>query len=365
MATLQELKDRTRLELSDLKVPFYERFTGSGTGTRFDLKGIRNVDQVVLYELENPSNPLTEGTDYTLHPRDGMIVFPAPPDAGKHFVAEGEYSTFFSDEEIDLFVRSAFGMHTRGRGINYSALPGHEVILVAILAKIEALWVLKTSSAYDINVHAPEGMFIPRGQRFEQLNLLLQEMETRYRELSGALGVGLYAVEMFNLRRVSRTTGRYVPIYLDREFDDTRPPQRVYPDISPMGDDVAVDEVLVHDLHVRQGEAFEESFWLEDDDGEIRILTGDEEFTSRLMKGKHTAAIYPVTLLPEFTISVDTSEDTVSLTLSEEETSKLETTGDYFYHLKGPNSEGDTITLVQGRVRVTSDLPEKSTNIQV
>ena len=363
MATLQELIDRTRLELSDLKVPLYERVSGSGSSARFDLKGVQNVTDVYVYPLGDPEAVLDEGADFTLHPREGLIVFDVPPPAGQVYIVEGEYSAYFSDEEIETFVKSAYQMHTRDRGIHYSALPSYEVLLVAILAKIEALWVLKTSSAYDINVHAPEGMFIPRGQRFEQLNLLVREMEERYKELSGALGVGLYAVEMFNLRRVSRSTGRYVPVYIDREFDDTRPPQRVYPNISSMFRPRAVDEVPKVTLNVRQGEPFAEDFFFTDEQGEIRILNGLEEFTAKLMLGKHTASVYATRILPQFTVEIDPTQDTVTLSLDEEQTAKLETTGDYFYHLRGPDENGETITLVRGTILVASDLPLKSTNI--
>jgi hypothetical protein len=46
------------------------------------------------------------------------------------------------------------------------------------------------------------------------------------------MNIGRYKIEMLTLRRVSKTTGRYVPIYIDREFDDwTIYPVRVFPPI--------------------------------------------------------------------------------------------------------------------------------------
>jgi hypothetical protein len=54
------------------------------------------------------------------------------------------------------------------------------------------------------------------------------------------LGLGLGALEIFRLRRVSLTTGRYVPVYTDREFDDPRWPKRQFP---PIPDPVPNDTV--------------------------------------------------------------------------------------------------------------------------
>ncbi|MCA1791509.1 MAG: hypothetical protein LC667_17170 [Thioalkalivibrio sp.] len=364
MATLEDIKARTRLELSDLKVPFYERFNGSGSSARFDIKGIQHIEgDVFVYPLGNPGSPLTEGTEFEVQRREGMLIFATPPTAGEIYIIEGEYSRFFSDEEIGIFTKTAFEMHTRGRGVNYTGLPSHEVLLVAILAQIEALWVLKASSAYDINIHAPEGMFVPRGQRFEQLNVFLQEVEQRYRDLSGALGVGLYAVEMFSLRRVSRTTGRYVPIFIDREYDDTRPPQRVYPSISPMGGEVADETVMQHTLQVYQGRPFEEEFYLELD-GAVENFDPDEEFIARLLFSKHATYHYR-DILPEFMVTVNANENTVKVALTKEDTAKLQSTGAYVWELAWVESEDDTVPLVQGTVLVESALPVKNVHVKM
>lgn len=362
MATLQELIDRTRLELSDLKVPLYERVSGSGSSARFDLKGVQNVTDIYVYPLGDPEAVLDEGTDYTLHAREGLIVFPEPPPAGTVFVVEGEYSRFFGDEELEIFVRTAFEMHTRGRNprISYGALPSHEVLLVAILAQIEALWVLKASSAYDINVHAPEGMFIPRGQRFEQLNRFLMEVEQRYKDLSGALGVGLYAVEMFNLRRVSRTTGRYVPVYIDREFDDTRIPQRVFPTVGNQFADMpepSEDDVV---LQMYQGRSFERILELFEDDGEY-TLTGADEFEAQIFMSPYATNTLREDV-PQFTVETDATSVTLSLTA--EQTAKFESNGSYVWVVSW-RRDGEEITRVQGRLLVEAGFPLKSPRIKV
>ena len=366
MATLEEIVKRTRLELSDLKVPFYERVVGSGNSARFDLKGITNIEgDFFLYPLGDSANPLVEDTDYTLHRREGKVYFTNPPTTGEVYIAEGEFSKHFSDEEIELFVKTAFDMHTRGRNpkIGYSALPSHEVLLVAILAQIEALWVLKASSAYEINIHAPEGMFIPRGQRFEQLNMFLREVEARYKELSAAMGVGLYAVEMFNLRRVSRTTGRYVPVYLDREFDDTRPPQRVYPTISSQFEETPDPTIETEDIQLLQGRAFEHEFSIEDD-----VDMTASKFEVALLRTKYQISPYSREVLPEFEVETrDVPEDkAVIVRLTAEETGKLQSSGSYVYELRwAPDQDTEPFPVQNGKLMVEQGYPIKSTNVVV
>lgn len=364
--TLQDLMARTRLELSDVKVPFYERIVGSGESVRFDLKGISNISgDFFLYPVDNPSAPLEENTDFTLHRDTGLVIFSSPPTAGTAYIAEGEYGEYFSDAEIETFVRTAFDMHTRNRNprVTYASLPSHEVLLVAILAQIEALWVLKAASAYEINVHAPEGMYIPRGQRFEQLNLFLQEVEARYKELSNALGVGLYAVEMFTLRRVSRGTGRYVPIYLDREYDDTRPPQRVFPNISTQGIELPESTIAKENIQVTQNRPFEKIFAITEDDVPLVLDTARDVFDVQLLRTPYTAHLYR-DYLPQFNVVVGVpfgNEVTISLTA--EETSKLESTGSYQWSFAW-SRDGEELYRVEGELLVEAALPLKSVHVR-
>ena len=363
MTSPQRLADRTRLQLADLRVPFYERFTGSGSGTRFKLKSVPNIETLYLYRLGEPEVLLEEGTEFSVHRDSGTIVFPTPPPAGETFVAEGEHAQFFSEEQIATFVQTAFDLHTDGRNpkLSYSSLPPREELLVAILAQIEGLWVLKMSSAYQIDIHAPEGMYIPRSQRFQQLNVILQELEKRYKELSGALGVGLYAVEMFNLRRVSRWTGRYVPTYIDREFDDTRPPQRVLPNISAQGMDLPDPVAATYHLTVIQGRAFEEELQLQGEDGGLLDLTQYTDAKATLFLGRYTVSM-PRVVLPNFETFLDPATATVRITLSIEDTKRLQSSGNYVWSLVLTDEDGE-LPLIEGEVRVVQSVPLKSVNV--
>jgi hypothetical protein len=83
----------------------------------------------------------------------------------------------------------------------------------------------------DIDVSTPEGMFIPARQRYTQVLQMLGPFEAEFQSKADMLGMGLGALEVFRLRRVALTTGRYVPVYQEREIDDPRWPNRLWPPI--------------------------------------------------------------------------------------------------------------------------------------
>jgi hypothetical protein len=60
---------------------------------------------------------------------------------------------------------------------------------------------------------------------------MLQYWESEYSDKAAMLNMGLGALQVFQLRRVAYMTGRYVPVYKSREFDDPDPPERLYPPI--------------------------------------------------------------------------------------------------------------------------------------
>ena len=59
----------------------------------------------------------------------------------------------------------------------------------------------------------------------------ISAMTDRYQEFCGQLNVGVFRMETLQLRRTSQTTGRLVPIFEPREYDDPRWPQRELPPI--------------------------------------------------------------------------------------------------------------------------------------
>ena len=109
--------------------------------------------------------------------------------------------------------------------------------ILATAAAVEALWAEYTHAARQIDVSSPE-VSIPVRQRVEQLGSLLQMKIEELRRMEAASNVGRYKIEMFTLRRISKTTGRYVPIFKGQEYDDWDfYPERILP---PIDDGCAV-----------------------------------------------------------------------------------------------------------------------------
>ena len=123
-----------------------------------------------------------------------------------------------------------------GRAINVATLPQLEEYPVAVYATTLALYTLATDASFDIDIQAPDGVSIPRSERYRQLMEMMQARQAQYRDLCAQLGIGLYGIEVFTLRRVSKATGRYVPVYKPQEVDDRSFPQRVHTKLPTYGD---------------------------------------------------------------------------------------------------------------------------------
>jgi len=241
--SLATITAKAQLVPRDFGEEFQARVTGDGTTMRFDLPKANVALSSVTVESTTPvtltpaaSFPPGSG-EYWLDARQGVVTLGTPLADGIDLVAEGTGSLATVPDDLGQFIEIAFDMHTADRypAVTIDQLPPMEEYLVAILAVREALWSQVAEAAQEVNVDTPEGMHIPAGQRYQQLLGLIQQLDAHYKELSALLGVGLYAVEMFTLRRVSRTTNRLVPIYIAQEFDDHSPPIRIKPPINPGG----------------------------------------------------------------------------------------------------------------------------------
>jgi hypothetical protein len=60
------------------------------------------------------------------------------------------------------------------------------------------------------------------------LQSLCQTWELEYRKHANNLNIGPERIDQFSLRRVSRTTNRYVPLYLAKELGDYGPMERIF-----------------------------------------------------------------------------------------------------------------------------------------
>lgn len=255
MATLAGVIERIRSEIGDFGSPFRDDFTGGGELSSFDLSETHVLTgSVTAYLVEGGiSTALVQDTDYRIDSREGRCVLlgaRGPLAHGQQLVVQGSGAGMFSDQELGVYVQDAVTQHAYGRTfqsryrdelgfirytddpVTLTTLPPVEEPLVAYLATTNVLWTLATDAASDASISTAEGTNVDRAGRYRQLMEHLGSLQTRYNTLSSQLNVGLASIQVFQLRRVSRTTNRLVPVFREREYDDAGYPQRLLPPVS-------------------------------------------------------------------------------------------------------------------------------------
>lgn len=260
MAVLADIITRVRNELGDLSRPFHDVYTGTGNDSSYDLTEERvQVSDVTATYPDGTTITLSDGVDYVVDTVNGLILFqsgsftPVPPSVV--ILVNGTTYGMFTDDEITLFVNDAVIQHCHHRETTWryrdgngffryarrpmdlDTLPPIEELLVSYLGTLNALWELSTDAATDVDVDTADGTHLARSQRYAQILNQIDVLTTRYTTLCEQLNVGLARIEMGNLRRVSRTTGRLVPIFREREFDDYTLPTRMIPEIDAQDED--------------------------------------------------------------------------------------------------------------------------------
>ena len=193
------------------------------------------------------------------------------------------------------------------------SLPGLEEYPVVVYAATLALYALANDAAFDINVFAPDGVTIPRSERYQQLMQMVQARQQQYRELCSQLGIGLYKIDVFSFRRISKTTNRYVPIFLPQEIDDRTTPQRAVLSIPSYGSAIAPSSVPTHDLLMYEGDTF--TAILDFPDAlDVSLYTWESDISKQVGSYKITS----------FTIDIITgTTDQLQLSLTSEQTNLL------------------------------------------
>lgn len=229
MATLSSLANRVRVELGDIAKSFVTQFMADGTTNRFKLHyAPLDGDGVVVQK-----NGVDISSAASVEESTGVLVTDVLPDDGDLFLVNGVYYRYFTATEMNQLIETAVLQHSAsrtdstGRKINIETLPALEEYPVVIYATTLALYTLATDAAFDIDIQAPDGVTIPRSERYRQLMQMVETRQAQYRELCMLLGIGMYSIEVFSFRRISRTTNRYVPVYKPQEVDDRSFPQRV------------------------------------------------------------------------------------------------------------------------------------------
>lgn len=194
-------------------------------------------------------------TAYELAAGVGQIFLGQPVPLNATLIITGCAWSLFSDDElaqiaVDSTLQHCYASEVEERyrdahGFiayretpkNLANLPKIEEPLVEMLCVINALWSLANDAASDTNVQTAEGTVVDRTTRYRQIMEQVQAMTLRYQDYCGMLNVGMYRAETFQLRRTSYTTGRLVPLFRPREYDDHRWPQREIPPVDHRYDD--------------------------------------------------------------------------------------------------------------------------------
>lgn len=257
MATVQSLADRLRAEIADFGKTFVETFIGDGSTTRYQLS---------YYPVNGSTLVIKVGTvdvsdTAVIEEHSGVLTLADAPEIGDIVTVAGTYYRYFTDAEICNYVNMAFLQHAGtetnayGSKVTVANLPAVEEYPVIILASSMALFTLATDASYDINIFAPDGVTIPRSERYQQLMEMVQARREQYKELCSLLGVGLYRIEVSTLRKISPRTNRYVPVYLPQELDDSSLPKRLHVPL-PTYMDQTKSVIENYDIELYQGDSF-------------------------------------------------------------------------------------------------------------
>lgn len=183
-------------------------------------------------------------TAYTINNTLGQIQLGQAVPNNATLIITGNSWSLFSDAELTTYITDACNQHFFGSSIkerlrdfrgfidyrenpeNISNMPAIEVPLIVILSTVNVFWTLANDTATDFNIQTAEGTSIDRTTQYNQIMSQIAAMTERYQQLCGQLNVGIYRAETMTLRRTSRTTGRLVPVYTPREYDDHRWPTR-------------------------------------------------------------------------------------------------------------------------------------------
>lgn len=292
---------------------FVDTFSGDGTTKTFSLNyyPVNGTGLVVKVGSTDVSGTAT------IEEHTGKLTLASAPANNAVITVAGTYYRYFTDAEIQNYINIAFAQHANtqtnayGSRITLANLPSVEEYPVVVLACSLALFTLATDSSYDIDIQAPDGVNIPRSERYRQLMDMVQIRKEQYRELCVLLNIGLYRIEVATLRRISQRTNRYVPVYKPQEVDEGSRPQRVRVPM-PNYMDQTPDTVPAYDLLLYRGDSFEV-------DLDFPFSLADYSFLSQIRAFSGSQLV-----LATFDITVkDLQAGTVTLSLSSDQTTEL------------------------------------------
>ena len=192
------------------------------------------IAQLELRSVEDGG--LIDPEDYVIDHRNGVIKFKnyTPYQQGVNIF--GYHYSWFLPDDLEYYADVMIAEHMHGRTDihEFAEFSYEEKHVTAIGAAVYAMFSLLTELSTDIDISTPEGIMIPAHMRFGQVQQLYDMWLMKYRDKAAMLNIGLERIEIYSLRRVTRLTNRYAPVWREREIDDPRPPVRVFPAIPPV-----------------------------------------------------------------------------------------------------------------------------------
>lgn len=227
MAVLDTIVTIARNYLRDF--PKFFQVSFDHAGRTYEL-GSPNVDASTFWIATVTGASVTELTpsQYSLDQRNGILRLATTPPSGSKILVEGYYYEWVLPSDLEFYAQRSINYHGPTIKMPLESVSDAVLDVVGLGALIEALQALTTEYARDIDVSTSEAVYIPGSQRFRMLQSLLAMWEQEYRSHANNLNIGPERIEIMNLRRVSRTTNRLVPLYQSKEIGDYGPMDRIF-----------------------------------------------------------------------------------------------------------------------------------------
>lgn len=235
--------------------PKFFQVSFDAVGRTYELGQI-NIDPTTVWAATVTSGTVTELTSsqYTLDNRNGILRLATTPAANTTIMVEGYYYEWILPADLQFYCERSINFHIPTIDVPLEQANAAVLDVVGLGALVEALQALMTEYARDIDVMTSESIHIPGSQRFRMLQSLVAQWEVEYRKHANNLNIGPERISQFSLRRVSRTTNRYVPLYKAKELGDYGPIERIWAEDTeghilvteadePMREDVYIDGV--------------------------------------------------------------------------------------------------------------------------
>lgn len=218
--------------------PKFFQVSFNAVGRTYEL-GNPNIDSDSLWVASYTNNApvtITSNTSasayYSLDARNGILRFNTTPSASASILVEGYYYEWVLPSDLEFYAIHAIERHVYNLDLPLQNMSAIVIDTIGMSCVVEALWGLLTEYSRDIDITTSESVHIPASQRFRMVQSLLDYWSKAYERQAKSLNIGLERIEIMNLRRVSRSTNRFVPIYKSKELGEYGPIERIFPEIS-------------------------------------------------------------------------------------------------------------------------------------